>query len=160
VKGQNCTASVRRSRSFRLIQREGEAPVLAPGPTASARPKPHEPTPKRCTEPGEPARLEVRPSRKLMRPGEEFTFRALVLDAGGCALGSAPNWRVVTPNAPVKLLGPGKIKVDEAAPESELTLSASVGDRALSVVVEIASKERYDALLEAGNFTESGESTD
>ena len=54
--------------------RDGTAPATATTPP-----------PKACATPGEPARLEVRPSRKLMKTGETFAFHAVVLDAAGCA---------------------------------------------------------------------------
>jgi hypothetical protein len=164
IQGQNCTASVRRSRSFKLIQRQGEAP---PEPASSAPvPRPAETLPKappkatRCKEIGPPARLEVRPSRKLMRPGESFTFRALVLDAKGCLLTTAPTWSLPEPNAHAKLIGPGTVRVDENAPESEIELRATVGGRAARVLVAVASTETYDALLRRGGFNELGESED
>ncbi len=162
IEGQNCTASVRRTRSFSLIQREGEpppAPASAlpspPAPTATQAPTP---PPKRCAETGPPARLEVRPSRKLMRPGEDFTFRALVLDAQGCALSLAPTWSVDKKDAPAKMTGPGRVHVADNATETEIPLSAVVAGHAAHVVVEVASSERYDALLRSGAFDKSGES--
>lgn len=168
INGQNCTASVRRSRSFRLIQRQGEpapaapsaspaAPSATPPVASPAHPAP-EPKPRACAEPGPPARLEVRPSRKLMRPGDEFTFRSAVLDATGCALTAPVAWHLATAGAPAQLLGPGRLHVDDDAGEGEFTLSAVVAGRAANVVVEIASKERYDALLRHGGFDDSGES--
>jgi len=178
ISGQNCTASTRRSRSFRLIQREGEPPPAAATPAPAATPTaaetPTQPTPTPrpepetatapragCENPGPPARLEVRPSRKLMRPGEEFAFRSKVLDAQGCHLRSvAPTWRLADEKAPAKLIAPGKIRVSPDAGESELVLSASVGGRAVKVTVEVVSRERYDALLQQGGFNEAGESTE
>ena len=178
ISGQNCTASVRRSRSFRLIQREGEpppapaTPAPAPTPTAAETPTPPTPAPRPrpeattapregCENAGPPARLEVRPSRKLMRPGEEFAFRSNVLDANGCHLRTvAPKWRLADEKAPAKLVGPGKIRIAPEAKESELTLSASVGGRAVKVTVVVVSRERYDALLRQGGFNEAGESTE
>lgn len=165
IEGQNCTASVRRTRSFSLIQREGEpppqpasaAPPQPPAPTATEKPTP---PPKRCAETGPPARLEVRPSRKLMRPGEDFTFRARVLDSQGCALAVAPSWRIEKKDAPAKMTGPGRIHVADDAPETEIPLSAVVAGHAAHVVVEVASAKRYDALLRSGAFDKSGESGD
>lgn len=162
VQGQNCTASVRRTRVLTLQHREGDPePAAAPSaaPVASAAPRPA-PVEKRCAVTGLPERLEVRPSRKLMRPGESFTFRAGVVDRAGCALGLAPAWRVVTGGNAVELTGAGKVTVAENAPESEARLQASVGDRAVSVVVEIVSGERYDALLQQGSFNAEGESSE
>jgi hypothetical protein len=166
IQGSNCTASVRRSRSFRLIQREGEAPAPASAPSASGAPataaaaseKPA--VPARCEKPGAPARLEVRPSRKLMRPGEQFGFRAVVSDAAGCALATAPVWKIAKNESFGQLVAPGKIRVADDAPESEIALSATVADRSVEVVVEVASKERYEALLKSRGFTQEGESTE
>jgi hypothetical protein len=165
IKGQNCTASVRRTRTFKLIQRDGETPTpveSAPAPKPPA-PKPAPPpteTHPRCTDLGPPARLEVRPSRKLMRPGEDFEFRARVLDASGCTLPTAPAWKVVGEPKGVSLLGAGKVRIAGDAPETDVAISAAVGGRSVDVVVEIASKDRYDALMRKGGFNEAGESED
>jgi hypothetical protein len=151
IKGQNCTASVRRTRTFTRVD------PAAAAPAASAAEKPKS---ARCERVGLPERLEVRPSRKLMRPGESFTFRANVVDRAGCSVGVAPIFRLQAKNPHVELTSTGKISVAEAAPESEVHLQASVGDRALAVVVEIVSRERYDALLEQGTFNAEGESAE
>jgi hypothetical protein len=173
IKGQNCTASVRRTRTFKLIQREGEAapapassaPPAKPEPAAKPEPKPTPtPTPTaaetrtRCTELGAPARLEVRPSRKLIRPGEEFEFQARVLDAAGCVLPSTPSWKIVGEAQGVSLTTPGKVRIASDAPETEVRISVSVAGRSVDVLVEIASSQRYDALLGRGDFNEAGES--
>ena len=172
IRTQNCTASVRRTRYFKLIQREGESPPpkrlassragepkktekVAPGPLSKSRTARED----RCADPGPPVRLEVRPSRKLMRPGERFSFRAVVLDRNRCPVpGVIPRWAVLDPDAPARLVGPGRLLVNEDAPETEVPLSASVGERAVRVIVEIASHERYEALLQQKGFNASGES--
>lgn len=155
LQGQNCTASARRTRTYRLVQREGEAP---PEPTASAPASAPAPA-GACSAPGPPARLEVRPSRKLMRPGENFTFGALVVDSQGCVLDRAPRWRITSQHAAAELVAPGEIHVDPNAPEGEIGLSATLGGHSANVVVEVASQARYNALLESGNFNASGESS-
>jgi hypothetical protein len=176
LENQNCTASVRRSRWFKLIQREGETPAPTPAATATATatttatalppattpatPRRAEPPQPQCKDPGPPARLEVRPSRKLMRPGEEFQFRALVLDERGCQLPAAPSWSLPEKTAPLALVGPGKVKVAADAKETEVSLSVAVAGKTVSVQVEIASKERYEALLAQGGFDEAGESAE
>jgi hypothetical protein len=181
LQGQNCTASVRRSRSFRLIQREGEPPPApaAPAPTAAApttppptaapqpptspprTPPPAPAAPDRCNDLGPPARLEVRPSRKLMRPGEEFTFRTTVVDAAGCPLPSAnPVWRMVAPSAPVELISPGKVRVRAGAADAEVAISVSMAEQTVKVMVEIASETRYESLLRQRGFNEAGESAE
>lgn len=151
IKGQNCTASVRRTRTFTRVEE-----AAAPAPSAAEKPK----KAARCERVGLPERLEVRPSRKLMRPGESFTFRSNVLDKAGCSVGVAPVFRVQSGGGHVELTAAGKITVAEDAPEGEVRLEASVGDRALGVLVEIVSRERYDALLQQGSFDAEGESTD
>jgi hypothetical protein len=159
IKGQNCTASVRRSRSFKLVQREGEAaqPTRDAGAQV-AKPRGAAPAPaNRCTDRGPPARLEVRPARKLLRPGESFTFRALVLDARGCLLPTAPTWKLAEQDAPVRFLGPGTVQVVEGAADGEIELLARVAGQSARVLVEVVSLERYEAMLRRGGFDEQGE---
>lgn len=169
IKGQNCTASVRRTRFFKLTQRLGEPPATAPAaPSSVPEPltKPVEATEKKpapkidCSTKGPPARLEVRPSRKLMLPTQTFEFNALVVDGKGCNLGVAPRWALVGNPEGVQLLGPGRVEVLPASPEGEVRLTASVGGRSVSVIVEVVSRERYEALLASGGFDPSGASAE
>jgi hypothetical protein len=102
----------------------------------------------------------VRPSRKLMRPGESFEFHALVLDGAGCALALSPAWKVVSDSAALELSGSGKIRVPDDAPESTVQLQASLAGHAAQVIVEIASQQRYDALLAQDGLNADGESSD
>jgi hypothetical protein len=156
LKGQNCTASVRRTRVYNLLESAAAAPS-ASAPVARA---PEPVKAKSCAKPGPAERLEVRPSRKLMRPGESFTFRAVVLDAAGCALGVTPKWRVVTGADAVRVVNAGQVVVSPSAADSEARLQASVGGRAVSVIVEIASRDRYASLLLQGTFNAEGESSE
>ncbi len=166
IEGTACTASVRRTRSFKLIQREGAPPpaTAAPAPSAApipsampsaALPKPQPPV-ARCATPGPASRLEVRPEHKLIRPGDSFQFRLSVLDAAGCAASATPTWSLS--KAPgVTLSNTGLVSVTDDAAEGELHITASVGGRSVKVVLEVASAERYAALLAGGGFDESGE---
>ena len=156
IEGQNCTASVRRTRSYSLVSRLGDAPP--PTPSAAPSAKPAARPARDCENPGLPERLEVRPSRKLMRPGESFEFRTTVLDAHGCALPVTPTWRVMSGASLLSVTSPGNVTANPSATESEATLEVTLGDRSVRVDVEIASKERYDALLQARGLDESGES--
>jgi len=156
IESQNCTASVRRTRSYALLTRFGD-PAPAAAPSASASPKAGRAT-RDCEAAGLPERLEVRPSRKLMRPGESFEFRATVVDARGCPLPVTPTWRVISGANLLSVTSPGRITANPNATESEATLEVALGDRSVRVEVEIASKERYDALLQAQGLDESGES--
>jgi RNA polymerase subunit RPABC4/transcription elongation factor Spt4 len=160
IQGQNCTASVRRTRSYTLVKRAGEeAPPAPSAPSAPAPTPAPAPRPVRaCENAGLPERLEVRPSHKLMRPGETFEFRTAVLDANGCALPVTPTWRVLAGGAQLSVGAPGKVTANPSAGESKATLEVTLGDRSVRVDVEIASKERYDAVLQAQGLNETGES--
>jgi predicted nucleic acid-binding Zn ribbon protein len=150
---------VRRTRTLLLVQREGDS-APAPSAVASAAPGPYTTTSDACTLPGPPERLEVRPSRKLIRPGESFEFHSVVLDGAGCVLGVTPVWKVVTEHATLELSGSGKIQVPSDAPEATVELQATLGGHAAHVVVEIASQARYDALLAQNGLNAAGESSD
>jgi hypothetical protein len=158
IKGQNCTASVRRTRFLRPIVTSSEARPTA-ATTASSAPARAEPSAS-CRTPGPPARLEVRPSRKLMRAGESYAFRALVMDARGCAVSANPAFRVVAGPPGVTVSESGRVEVPASTPEGEVKLVATAGGRSLAVAVEIVSGERYDALLAEGRFDPSGASAD
>ncbi|HEY2407620.1 MAG TPA: zinc ribbon domain-containing protein [Polyangiaceae bacterium] len=166
INGQNCTASVRRARVMLLQQREGESPAPAiPADSAAAAAlapsaDPGAKAARSCVAPGPPERLEVRPSRKLIRAGESFQFRALVLDAAGCATGATPTFHLLTPDSTLTLTSRGLITVPDNAPESTVELQASLGERSVRVEVEIASAARYDALLAQDGLNAAGESND
>ena len=165
IEGQNCTASVRRSRKFTTLQRQGDAPpsvatVAPPGfrpadrrsttrsqaepaplPGTTARPS----TASRCAESGEPARVEVRPAHKFLRPGERFTFRTVALDANGCLVDARPTWAITSPGA--------KAPFNNAAPLWSQTTPSTARSTGVSFAgetlfsVEVATPARYDALL-------------
>lgn len=166
IKGQNCTASVRRTRSFSLMQRAGEpAEPATPAPGAKAetpsdKQERRADTPGRCGVTGPAVKLEVSPARKLMRAGESFQFRARVLDKQGCLLAEKPTWRLVEGDPLVKLGAGGRIEVKPEAGEGEAKVSVQVKGRAVEVVIEVASKERYEAMLKTGGFNRAGESTE
>jgi hypothetical protein len=171
IKDATCRASVTRSRSFSLVRRDGDTPPAAsasaaPVATASAAPAPRPPpapeprAPSRCTgSGGEPARLEVHPSRKLIRAGDSFTFRAVVLDAEGCPTGTRPTWSIAPGPLASKATidAGGTLAVAADAGEGKLEVSASVAGKGVTVNVDIASPEHYDALLGLGGLDDAGE---
>lgn len=189
IKGQNCTASVRRTRSFRRLATP-LAPQTTPSATPTAEPTtlvPGTPTaqtltvaptavpssrlgaldlpvPKTgsstCALPGPPARIEVRPSHKLIRPGESFDLSAAVVDSHGCRLGIAPAFRLEDDASGVSVSASGKVHVDDGAAEGEHQVVATVGARSVSVKIDVVSRDRYDALLAQGGYDPSGASTD
>lgn len=164
IKGQTCSASVSRSRSFTLVQRAGEKKD-EPEPEASAVPTSEPvapapvPPPGGCTEPGDPARLEVKPSRKLMRPGESFSWTTVVTDAAGCKLGQKPAYSVV--EGPVsghaEVTAQGELSIGDDAPEGTLEIRVAIAGTGVTVIVDVASDEHYDALLATRGFNEKGE---
>jgi hypothetical protein len=164
IKGQNCTASARRSRSFRRVVPATTAPTATVAPNATPTlAEPNDSTKAAspaCSSPGPPARIEVRPSHKLMRPGETFGFGAAVVDARGCALGIVPAFRLEGGPAGVSVTGTGKVSVDEGAPEGEGQVVAAVGARSVRAQLTVVSRERFDAMLAQGGFDPSGASPD
>lgn len=169
IEAQTCRATMTRSRTFALVEREGESrttpepestaastPVDAP-PAAASEPKPEPRASSVCANPGPPARLEVRPARKLLRAGDEFTFRVAVLDRAGCVLDRAPIWRLVDPKSGVEISQAGLVKVPKDAPEGTAMLAASVQDRSVQVTVDVVSESRYRELLSEGAFDDRGE---
>lgn len=165
IKGQNCTASVRRTRSFHLVQRQGEAPKTQEKPPETSElptgiepTAPAKPVTGPCATPGPPARLEVRPARKLMRAGESFTFRASVLDKNGCTLANRPAWEVGDGGDVASLSANGKVTIKPEAKEAEVKLTVSVGGQSVAVTIEVVPQDRYEALLAQRGFNEAGES--
>lgn len=168
IKEQNCTASVRRDRFFRRVHAPVAAPTapalaatveLLPEPSAKPVPVPKAAAPV-CALPGPPARIEVRPSHKLMRPGESFDFSAAVVDSHGCRLGIAPTFRLEDDANGVSVASNGKVRVDDDAAEGQHQIIAAVGARSVDVTLDVVSRERYDALLAQGGYDPSGASTD
>jgi hypothetical protein len=155
----HCIADIKRSRSFDAIREAPPAATTEPAPPP-ARPAPIQaPVESRCISPGDPARLEVRPSRKLLRAGESFDFRAIVLDAGGCATHTPTTWSVdsaASKGATVD--GTGKVTVPPLAPEGTFFVVVTAAGKSAKVAVEVASASRYDELLAQSGLNASGES--
>jgi hypothetical protein len=162
-----CKASVSRSRTFKLVQRAGEAPAAsasaaptaAPTAKPTAEPRP-EPPPGSCDEVGAPARFEVRPTRKLLRPGESFTLTSIVSDAKGCRIGGAAPELEIEKGGPLE----GKLTVDKLrvealadAPAGTANVVATLGGKSVTVLVEVAPPDKYDELLALRGLNEAGE---
>lgn len=148
--GASCIADVKRTRAFDRI---GDAPVpTVTTPTATAtQPRPS------CGAPGEPARLEVRPSRKLLRTGESFTFSAMVLDANGCATSTPTSWKLAQEKKGVSVDEHGKVAIDADTPEGTVDVEVTAAGKTARVTVEVSSPSHYDALLQSSGLNPSGE---
>lgn len=162
-----CIANVKRSRSFTSLAAPAAPTATAtvapppPAPEPTVKP-PKEPPPGFCTTVGPAARLEVKPSRKLLRAGETFTFEARILDAKGCALASEapPIWAVTDPSRGVTVDIRGKVVAGDGATEGTTDLTASALGQRVKVTVEVASPDHYDKLLaQSGGVTETLDDT-
>jgi hypothetical protein len=153
-----CVADVKRTRAFDIVPDDKPvASAATPAPPPAPPPKP-EPKPAVCESPGDPTRLEVRPSKKLLRTGETFQFRALVLDAKGCATKTPTTWKM-QPNAPagVTIDGKGLITIGPGVPEGNVEIIVSAAEKETRVVVEVTSPAHYDDLLAQSGLNASGE---
>jgi hypothetical protein len=158
-----CVADVKRTRSFNLVPEDkpsapASAPPPEPAPSAEPAPRP-DPRPAACEAPGEPTRLEVRPSKKLLRTGETFTFHALVLDSAGCATRTPTTWRLAAgPRTWMTVDGRGVVAVGKDAPEGAVELVVEAAQKEARVVVEVTSPAHYDDLLARSGLGPAGES--
>jgi hypothetical protein len=155
-----CVADVKRTRTYDLVpdQPAATSASAAPAPVVNDPPPKPEPRPAHCDAPGDPVRLEVRPSKKLLRTGESFQFRASVLDAKGCATRTPTTWKLV-PGAPagVTVDASGKITVGKDVPEGAFEIAVTAADKDTKVGVEVTSPAHYDDLLASSGLNASGE---
>lgn len=155
-----CLADVKRTRSFDVIPDEKAQPTatatVPPAPTPKEPPP--EPKPKVCDSPGDPVRLEVRPSKKLLRIGDTFVFRPLVLDEKGCATKTPTTWKLA-PGAPagVTVDTNGKITIGPNVPEGSFEIVATAASKDTKVSVEVTSAANYDDLLVKSGLNAAGE---
>jgi len=183
VNGSRCIADVKREGTLRKVSAAEPAtsgapvampsatatvaPVIAaPPPVVTAAPSPQTSPPKLdCSTPGNPARLEIRPSRKLLRAGDSFGFRALVLDASGCPTGTAIQWTVAALHfrdgqsqaaAPV-LDAQGKLNVPADFPDATFDVVATAAGRSARSSVDVTSPANYEALLAQSGLDSKGE---
>ncbi len=152
IQGQTCSAS---SGRWRIYRRQQLTPAQPVPPEPVARPRPENP----CAEPGPPARLEVRPARKLMRAGDTFQFRAAVSDARGCPVRVPVSWELAPSDGPAQI-SEGSLSIAAGAPDTRLGVTATAASQTVRVDVEVVSDARYSALLATGDFDAEGASAD
>ncbi len=154
-----CVADVKRTRTYNLVAADKPAVSAAPAPAPAPEPTPKpEPKPAVCESPGEPTRLEVRPSKKLLRTGETFPFRGLVLDDKGCATRTPMTWKIQagTPSG-VTVDSKGLVTIGSGAPEGTVELVVAAAGKETRVSVEVTSPAHYDDLLASSGLNASGE---
>lgn len=155
-----CIADVKRTRSFTLVADDNAtpsaAPTAAPAPTGK---DPEPPKPSLCGVPGDPSKLEVRPSKKLLRTGEAFKFRGLVLDARGCETRTVTTWKIAPEleGKGVSVDATGRVTVAKDAPEGNIEIIATAAGKDARVVVEVVAPARYDELLAQSGLNAAGE---
>jgi hypothetical protein len=186
INDSSCIADVRRGASLSRAVAAAPASATATATatdTATAAPPPTEvPTPTAAptplttagaapradcsVAPGDPARLEVRPSRKLLKLGDAFVFRAAVVDAGGCPTGTPIQWAV---GAVVFKDGQAHAGVPTIDASGSLTIPASdfvdatfdvvatAAGKSARAAVEVATPADYAALLAQSGLGPTGE---
>lgn len=141
----SCVADVKRTRSLDKII-EGPIATTAPAQTA----------PPRCASPGEPARLEVRPSKKLLRSGESFTFSAIVLDGSGCATSTPTEWKIEGDARGLTVDAHGKVTAPNEG-EGSVTIVVTAAGKSTRVTVDLTTAAKYDDLLKSSGLNAAGE---
>ncbi|HEY5240485.1 MAG TPA: hypothetical protein VIJ22_03425 [Polyangiaceae bacterium] len=180
INDSTCVADVRRGASLsRVVAVAPATATAAPTESVSAAPAPTEaPTvtaaPPVTTgaradcsvAPGDPVRLEVRPSRKLLKLGDAFVFHAVVLDAGGCPTGTGIQWTVGIvafkdgqPHAGVPAIDAAGNLTIPAADFTDATFDvvATAAGKSARAAVEVATPADYDALLAQSGLGPTGE---
>jgi hypothetical protein len=154
-----CVADVRRTRSYDLVAEDKPATPASAAPALTKEPPPKpEPKPSACEFPGDPTRLEVRPSKKLMRTEETFQFRASVLDDKGCATRTPTTWKLQA-GAPagISVDAKGLVTIGKEVPEGIIELVVAAANKETKVSVEVTSPAHYDDLLARSGLNASGE---
>jgi hypothetical protein len=134
--------------------------------TASPAPAPATPPARpNCTLPDAPARLEVRPSRKVLRVGDTFGFRAVVVDAAGCPTGTQIQWAIgalrfkdgqAHPTGPA-IDASGRVSTPPDCADATFDVVATAAGRSARASVDVTSPANYEALLAGSGLDRNGE---
>jgi hypothetical protein len=171
INDAHCIADVRRAGSLsRVVAAPAPTPTTPPAPTPTAvatTPPVATPPPKiDCSSPGDPAVLQVRPSKKLLKAGDTFAFHGAVLDGAGCGTGTAIQWSLGAITFKDGQPHGGQPAIDASG---NLTVpSTDFGDSTFDVIataagksarasVQVAIPADYDALLAQSGLDSNGE---
>jgi hypothetical protein len=171
LQGAHCVVDVSRQASLHRVVTPAATPMTAT-PPAVAREATGTATftgtnaKVDCSNPGEPARLEIRPSRKLLRLGDDFAFHAFVVDADGCRTPTPLRWslgpgrtedgRSVATQASIDATGKLSVPSD-GPPEALFDVIVTAAMRSARASVQVASPGRFDALLAQSGLDSKGE---
>jgi hypothetical protein len=175
IQGSRCVANVTREATIRRMQAVAtgsaaptpSAPVVASAPARAAPPTPV-PMPvdtMPCASPGDPARLEVRPSRKLLKLGDNYRFRALVVDEAGCPTGTPIQWSIAALHsndgreivAQPSVDAAGRLTIPPGATDEQFDVVATAAGHSARAAVEVTSDANYEALLARSGLDPNGE---
>ena len=163
----SCAADVDRVRTFSIVAREG-APTASATVTASASTSKPPPPPVKTAPPapscdtvGAPAVVEVRPKRKVLRPGEQFDFKARVLDAAGCEVPTKLVFRLspessTATSVVVEATGRVRVHADAEPIAVSIVVEAPTLTKSARVDLEVVSDERYQELLGTADLDDGG----
>jgi hypothetical protein len=174
INDAHCVADVRRSGSMSRVVSPTATTTAAPTPPPAATPAPTPtapPTPPPgpkvdCSSPGDPAVLQVRPSRKLAQLGDTFGFRGVVLDSSGCGTGTVIQWSLGPVTFKDGQTHAGVPSIDAAGkltiPATDFTdatfdVIATAAGKSAHASVEVAIPADYAALLAQSGLDSSGE---
>ncbi len=183
VNGAACIADVKRSGSLARVVAATATPSATATSTATtttaATPSPPAPNPYAtapkvdCSSPGDPAVLQVRPSRKLLKVGDTFGFRGIVLDASGCPTGTPITWTVGAVTFSDGQAHAGQPAIDASGkltvPVTDFTdatfdvvatvagLAGQAAGKSARASVEVAVPADYSALLAQSGLDPNGE---
>jgi hypothetical protein len=176
IQGARCVADVTRQASLRRLPPAAASASNAGPPASAVAPSPatslpdtraldivRNPAAPDCSAPGDPVRLEVRPSRKLLRLGDDFTFQAIVLDTNGCRTATPIHWSIKAVQSKEGAVvpsidGTGKLVVP-AGDQNGATFDvmATAAGRSARAAVEVTSRADFEALLAHSGLNAKGE---
>jgi hypothetical protein len=111
----------------------------------------------------------VRPSRKLLRLGDSYRFRATVVDASGCLTGTAIQWSVTAAHSKdgkdllvePTIDGAGRLSIPAGGlSDAKFDVVATAAGRSARAGVEVTSEANYEALLAQSGLDANGERRD
>lgn len=144
LEGDHCEAIIHLTRTYeRAAEGGGGEPPPEPTPAAA----------RRCTEPGPPVKLDVRPARARVAPGERICLRASSRDAEGCRSDVSAVWARAQGGPEGRLGEDGCFTAGTDVGRVEVT--ATAGSLSATATVEVAFPDIGDLI--AAGLAEGGD---